>query len=96
MSAVRVLAIITLLLCAHGVVHTDNCPILWLFEVAQEKATEKLPSEEDPLLEQDFNKHAAISNSSPRTPFLYLTSLVYSVTDFRHSSICLLKVCLRC
>jgi hypothetical protein len=96
MSAVRVLAIIILLFFTLGPGHTETGSTAWLFEETAEKTSEKLPKDGDPLLEQDFTKHAATSNFSLRKPHFYLTPLVYSVIEFRHSSICLLKVCLRC
>ena len=96
MSAVRVLVIITLLLFAFGLGHTHDCSTHWLFEEKEEKTSEKLPTEGDPLSEQDFEKHADTSNFSLRKTVLYFTSLVYSVIEYRHSSIYLLNVCLRC
>jgi hypothetical protein len=96
MSAVRVSATIILLLFTLGLVNTDTCSTAWLFEDTAEKMSEKLPTDGDPLSEQDFNKHAATSDFSPKKHPFYLTSLVYSVIEFRHSSVCLLKACLRC
>ena len=96
MSAVRVLVIITLLLFAFGLGHPHDGSTHWLFEEKEEKTSEKRPTEWDPLPEEDVDKRAATKNVFHRKAFLYSTSLFYSVIEYRHSSVCLLKVCLRC
>ena len=68
MSAVKVLASITVLLFVLGLVHTNNdCSNHWLLE---EKTSEKRPTEWDPLPEKDVDKRAATKNVFHRILYL--------------------------
>ena len=96
MSGVRILTIIVLLLFTLVLVNNGTWSMPWVFQKDIQDTSEKSLAEGDPPLKEDPNKHTATSGSSSLKTFSCSTSLVHSVIESRHSSICLLKVCLRC